>query len=223
MKTQRTIILATIGIAIIAGLLFFGGNVYAPQNSADTTATTSPVTGAGVFDKEGNPITINVLPINVPLAPDMGGEIIFPPNYLAGNKITIIEKIESLRFALKKNPADSASWIELGSYWKMIENFKKAEAAWTYVTKLEPTNFVAWGNLGFLFGYYVHDNVKAEQYFLKAIEVAPNEGYPYFQTAEFYRDALKDISKAKTILDKGLKALPGDLGLKALRESLNAL
>jgi tetratricopeptide (TPR) repeat protein len=222
MKTQRTIILTVAVIVIVAGLFFFRNNIY-PQNSAGNTATTSPITGAGALDKDGNPISINVLPENLPTPPDMGGEIVFPSGYSGSNKITIIEKIESLRKTLKANPTDSTSWIEIGSYWRMIEDFPKAEAAWIYATKLEPANSVPLGNLGFLFGYLIHDNVKAEQYFLKAIEVAPNEGYPYFQTAEFYRDAVKDIPKAKAILDKGLKVLPKDAGLKALRNSLNAL
>ena len=182
-----------------------------------------PVSGTGAYDAKGNPVPVTPLPIgkaSLPPAPDMSGPIVFPSGYHPEDKITVIEKIESLRKILADNPANVAAWVELGSYWKLIEDFKKAESAWKYAAEIDTVNPVPLGNLGFLYGYYIHDNAKAEEYYLEALQRGPDQIYLYFQIAEFYRDVLKNITKAKQILDQGIAKNPSDTSLRKFKETL---
>ncbi|MEK7180696.1 MAG: hypothetical protein AAB706_04420 [Patescibacteria group bacterium] len=218
--TNRNIIFGVLTLGALLALVFL---ISRPEKinengKTETGTSTSPI---GAFDSEGNPIDIQPIAVSLPPAPDMSGAIIFPKTYSKESRPAIEEKMKSLQEAVKKDPNNLSNWIEIGSYWKLVENYEKAEAAWLYGTKIDPTNFVIYGNLGFLFGYYVHDNVKAEQYYLKAIEVGGDQEYLYFQTAEFYRDVMKNMSKARTIVDRGILTNPQNQNLKNLRSSLN--
>lgn len=225
MNNKNLIWFIPVTLLLIGGLFFFQSQKTS-QEQKDTVIPQAPiVSGTGAFDAEGNPIPVNSLPVEnetkLPPAPDMSGEIIFPKGYNSENKISVIEKIESFRKMTKDNPANVEAWIELGSYFKLIEDYKRAESAWIYAADIDKTNPIPLANLGFLYGYYIHNNTIAEKYYLEAINRAPNDGYLYFQAAEFYRVAMKDVAKAKAIVDKGILLNPKDSELKTLRESLN--
>ncbi|MDP2705262.1 MAG: hypothetical protein U1D31_01635 [Patescibacteria group bacterium] len=214
-------------VAVSAYLLFswFSKKNDTKENNPDSL---TPGIGVGAFDAEGNPIDISTVPTTIdpktlPPAPNMGGPITFPKGYPKENQLTVIEKIRNLQETVEKNPADVTSWIEIGLYWKLLENYTNAEAAWLYATKLTPGDYVTLGNLGVLYGYYIHDFAKAEEYFLKALEQGPEQTYLYFQTSDFYRDAYNNLSKAKNIVDRGILANPKDMELKELRTYLDTL
>lgn len=180
----------------------------APQESAHATST-----GVGVFDTEGNPVRITPIPsatstAPLPTPPDMGGIIEFPSFLTPEQRADLTQKIAIARAAVLKDPTDVASWISLGAYFKVLENYEKTIAAWVYATKVAPADPVAYGNLGFLYGYYLHNNLKAEEYYLKGLEVGPDQVYLFFQTAEFYRDVMKDKEKARNIIEQGIAANP---------------
>ncbi|MCK5059979.1 MAG: hypothetical protein KAR00_02435 [Candidatus Pacebacteria bacterium] len=223
MKIQQIIIwLVTVAIVMVGFFIFNKNLTQIPQdaNKTDNASSTAPLSGVGLFDEEGKSIDISVLPVDLPSPPDMSGPIVFPSGYQESSKMTIIEKIESLRAAVEKNPADEDNWIGLGSYWKLIENYEKAEVAWLYAAEINTASPVALGNLGFLYGYYLNDSAKAEEYYLKAIKRSPDQEYLYFQLAEFYRIVLNDMSKAVIIAEQGVAANPNNENLKALRDSL---
>ncbi len=224
MTNKNRILGILILTAILLGLFFL---VFRPEkineNGQIKTGTgTSPI---GAFDSEGNPIDIQPIPIteSLPPAPDMSGVIVFPKTYPQENRASIETKMRALQEAVKKEPANLSNWIEIGSYWKLLENYKNAEVAWNYASEIDKTSPVSLGNVAFMYGYIIHDNKKAEEYYLKAIE--RGEGYPYiyFQCAEFYRDVLKNAAKAKNVVDRGIIANPNDEQLKAFRASLNTL
>lgn len=116
-----------------------------------------------------------------------------------GSKLAIANISESL----KTDKANLALWIDLGSWRNIIEDYEGAREAWEYATKLAPSASVAFGNLGFLYGYYLHDTVKAEQNFKIAIKNSPQDLFLYQQTFEFYRDVLKDNVKARALAEEG--------------------
>lgn len=226
---KKNIIFICLTSLIIVGisvLLFFLWP--SKKNDNEENKPTSQVPGVGAFDAEGNPITINPLPTTIdpktlPPAPNMEGPLHFPKGYPVENQLAVTEKMRNLQEAVKKNPADVTSWIEIGLYWKLLENYAKAESAWLYATKLTPGDYVTLGNLGVLYTYYVHDYVKAEEYFLKALEQGPEQTYLYFQMSDFYRDAYGNLSKAKNIVDRGILSNPKDKQLKELRTYLDTL
>lgn len=226
-KKNTVFFIATLLIIGVSALLLFFWFSKGDKGK-ENNPTSVPGAEVGAFDAEGNPIEINPVPTTVdpktlPPAPDMDGPITFPEGYPKENQLAVIQKMRNLQQAVKDNPADVTSWIEVGLYWKMLENYSKAEAAWLYVSMLTPGDHVTLANLGMLYGYYTHDYVKAEEYILKAIEQGPEQTYLYFQASDFYRDAYNNLSKAKNIVDRGILSNPKDMDLKKLRAYLDTL
>ena len=120
---------------------------------------------------------------------------------------------------IAKEPNNSESWVFLGVEYKMAEDYEGAREAWEYAAYLSP-NSVAHQNLGDLYAYYLHDNAKAEDEFIEAIRLSPSAEYLYFKATEFYRDVLKDLVKARAIVEKGIAANPSSTDLKSLLSSL---
>ena len=220
MKIQQIVIWIVAGVFIVGGGFFIFNNDDLINTSQETNTAIPPIAGMGIFDEGGSPIDINVIPVDLPTPPDMSGPILFPSNFQADAKLIVIEKIESLRESVQATPTNIDSWIELGLYWKLVEDYEKTEAAWLYAAEIDTINPVPLGNLGFLYGYFLNDSTKAEEYYLQAIERDPSKEYLYFQLAEFYRDVLKDISKARNIAEQGVAAIPENENLKALRDNL---
>lgn len=128
-------------------------------------------------------------------------------------------RIKNWSDKIAKEPNNSESWVFLGVEYKTAGDYEGAREAWEYATYLSP-NFVAHQNLGDLYAYYLKDFAKAEAHFLEAIRISPSSEYLYFKTAEFYRDVVKDISKARAIVEKGIVAISSSSDLKSLLASL---
>jgi len=101
-------------------------------------------------------------------------------------------------------------WSDLGLIMKSIDDYVWARDSWEYAAALRPNDSLAFTNLGNLYGYYLKEPVKAEKNYLKSIEIEPKLPYLYVRTAFFYLEALNDKEKARNIIEKGLKAVPGD-------------
>lgn len=157
--------------------------------------------------------------VNIPV-PDLNRMVInnkdLPPEAVA-----VVEKnIRALSEELNKNSDQLDLWLDLGIQRKIAGDYEGARDAWVYATLIRPTGSVAFHNLGDLYAYYLHDNTKAEQNFLKAIENSPNDVYLYFKATEFYRDVLKDISSARAIVERGITANPSSTELQSLLKFL---
>ena len=132
----------------------------------------------------------------------------------------VTTKIHSLQASLKNDPMQATVWIDLGIYQKMVGDYEGAKISWQYVTRLAPSDYVAYGNLGDLYAYFLKDNGMAETYFKKAIEKGPTQVHLYMQLISFYRDVFKDTDKAKAIVAQGLAKIPGDPNLLQLQASM---
>jgi len=116
--------------------------------------------------------------------------------------------IEKTVSELKENPDLFNSWITLGGSYKLIGDFEGARDSWDYAGSIRPGNSTSFNNLGDLYAYYLKDNEKAEENFLKAIENGPDKIFIYRNLYDFYRNVLKDEGKAKETLQKGIALNP---------------
>jgi tetratricopeptide (TPR) repeat protein len=158
--------------------------------------------------------------INIPI-PDLNRPIIFDDNVSEGVRKTTTEKINKLTEELKKDNSFFSNWIELGLYRKSIGDYIGARDIWEFLSVTSPQNSVSFRNLGDLYSYYLVDKQKAEENFLKAIEINPNEIEYYLKTMEFYRDVMKDVVKARQIIEQGINSNPASEELKSSLNNLN--
>ncbi|MEI6296797.1 MAG: hypothetical protein WCO84_04105 [bacterium] len=176
----------------------------------------------------------------VEIAPGVFGEIVAIPTttqpsiptpalnrpivFLEGSLPEFDSKIEAdinkVIALLKKNPSSFDNWIQLGVYRKSIDDYEGAKEAWEYASLLSPTDPLPYSNLGNLYGYYLKDNARAEVNYMLSIKNGMNNGFWYYQTYLFYKEVIKDIVKAKNILEDGVKNNPSDEDLKNILKSL---
>lgn len=134
-----------------------------------------------------------------------------------------IDELFTLEGQVTAQPADVDAWIRIGFLKKFFNNYVGARDAWEYAKLVAPRHPVPYHNLGDLYGYFLRDLPKAEQNFLKAIEVEPNFPYLYLALVDFYNSAYKQKqSQIDDILERGLRVLPNDESLKQTLESYKA-
>jgi len=230
MQNNR-IYVALVAIVAIGAIIFFAGTSRERSDFEDnqTADNDTPIT-ITTEDAEGESgYEIDIIPSvedttakteSLPTPPLLDRPIIFPGSFTDEEKNIIKNKIEELIAAIKENPSNVSAWIDLGLYRKAAEDYEGAAEAWEYAGLLSPKNSVSFHNLGELYGYYIHDNEKAESALLKAIKNGPNEVHIYVKTAEFYRDVVGDMEKARGIVQKGINNNPNSQDLKNLQKSL---
>ncbi|MBI2039021.1 MAG: hypothetical protein HYT22_01945 [Candidatus Niyogibacteria bacterium] len=134
--------------------------------------------------------------------PSLTREIPADANADAVSKITAVIK------TLTENYDYLQGWLNLGIFRKAANDYNGAIEAWKFATILRPKSSTAFLNLGDLYGWYLKDNAKAEQYLLAGIAAEPNSVYPYYKTYEFYVDIMKDTAKARKVLQDGIASNP---------------
>ena len=136
----------------------------------------------------------------------------------------LVLDISEVSETLKGNYNYPQGWLQLGILRKQAGDYEGAVEAWNFAGLLRPQNATSFLNLADLYGYYIHDNKKAEESFLKAVLAEPQNGFPYFQAAKFYNDVLGENQKAKDILRRGISAGADPSGdLQSLFNFLNSL
>ncbi len=232
MSIKKTVVLIFIAVAI-AGVgvfnVFRSGSVEedSPVNpvspiitasSSGETVVTSPNLNYG-FVKTSATSSKPVLPgIQVP---NLAGPIVIPKQFPSDVALSAEKHLKETITALASAPGNATLWADLGFSRKGIEDYKGAAEAYEYALKLVPTNAIFADNLGVLYGDYLKDYSKAEQNFRLAITLDPKADYRYLRLFEFYRYSLKNIEKAKAVLEQGNKAIPGNPSFTTLIESLN--
>jgi tetratricopeptide (TPR) repeat protein len=136
--------------------------------------------------------------------PSLEKEFVMPANMEPTQAEAIRKSVDELVALLRNNKDDANAWMQLALYRKASNDLEGAKEIWEYVAYIRPSNFVPLNNLGDLYGYYLKDSVKAEKYFLKALEIGKTEVAIYQNVALFYRDVMKDNAKAKSVLQKGI-------------------
>lgn len=153
--------------------------------------------------------------------PDLDRRVIVGADISPADKEKRLAEIAKLSAELEEKIDHYNGWMQLGLLRKSVEDFEGAIAVWEFTAFMQPHIATSFMNLGNLYGYYLHDNVKAEEYFLKAITADPKNIATYFVAHKFYLDALNDIVKAKAVLERGIKANPDtSKDLQAVLDSL---
>ncbi|GEM_PF-915810 len=87
---------------------------------------------------------------------------------------------------LKADYNNLAPWITLGLARKVLEDYTGAAEAWEFASVIRPKNSLSFQNLGFLYGSYLKDYVRAEKNYLQAITNGPAEIGAYTNLADLY-------------------------------------
>jgi tetratricopeptide (TPR) repeat protein len=191
------------------------------NNTNTATSTTSNEDSEGISFDENLEGTKNLPP--KAKVPNLDRSVTFPEGMNTTSREKIKKDIETLIKTLKEGPNTLAPWIELGILRKSIEDYEGAKEAWEFAKVIRPGDWIAYHNLSDLYGYYLHDNAQSEKNILLAIEKAPTQAQLYVKASEIYLDVFGDTKKAIAIVEKGLKALPGNTQLLSLKKSLESL
>ena len=139
-----------------------------------------------------------------------------PADYLEKYK----QELANFKKTLTENPGDAEAWARVGVLKKFFNNYEGARDAWEYAKIVNPEFSTPYYNLGGLYAGYLKDNLKAEENYLKAIEIDSALPYLYLGLAEFYSVFYKEKSdQVEQVLQRGLKILPGDESLLRALES----
>lgn len=221
LKTRIVFCIAVVVLVVIVASYVLLREQEITENSDQEIAGATTTINVGGITFELSPgASVEVLPAeNRPStpAPDMNRQLSFPESFSSPEaKVNISMKIAEARKNIAENPYDYDSWIGLGIYWKMIEDYEGARLAWEYASLILPENPMAYSNLGFLYGYHIKNQNKAKENFEKALSFAGSQAFYYGQAFEYYRDVLDDKETAREVAEKG-KVATGDI------ESFNKL
>lgn len=187
------------------------------ENEATSTTSASHET---LNPNGGDGYTIEQVPVKTTIktqvpVPDLNRPITFSSSLNLNQEIKdlITSKINSLRDVLKADSTKLPYWLDLGMYQKMAGDYQGAVISWKYVADVTSKDFIAYGNLGDLYAYYIKNNGMAEMYYKLAIARDPKQAYLYIQLAGVYKDVFQDMDKAGAIIEQGLKVLPSNPAL----------
>ena len=178
------------------------------------------VAGAGYYiwhDLKEDNLETEFPSVSTSQMPSLDREINITANIADETKELAKSKIEEVRGNLRENADLRSSWLDLASYYKLIGDFEGAREVWEYMISKDDSDYVPCYNLGNLYGYYLKDFGKAEEYYNKAIEKNPNYIASYATFYDFYIDYEKP-DLAEGVLIQGLEANPDNPELTQLLE-----
>ncbi len=201
-------IAAAIIVIFIAVAWYLSANnkVVAPSDNSTNTATTTGQTGnvqTGIPNMSGY------------TAPNLDRPYTPPSNLPADIQEQSRKTVAAAITQLKIDPNHLAYWLELAIYRKSAADYVGAEEIWIYATKVWPTDFTAFENLGDLYAFHLKQPAKAVEYWNKAIPLdARSNVRIYLALATFQNINMKDKAAAQATLQAGLKANPGNKDLQ---------
>jgi hypothetical protein len=210
----KVILVVTFIIAIIAvGLIYLIRLETTPVDeilNTENSTTTVNVGGVTFELPPGTSAVISPVPTvdssKLPPVPNLDRAVSYP-NFFPDEAIKIFApRFTEAKLKAINNPTDYDVWITVGIYFKQVEDFEGARLSWEYATKIQPENYLAYGNLGFLYGYHLKDLKKAIYNYETAMKYAGDQANVYVQAFEFYRDVVKDFAEARKVAERGILA-----------------
>lgn len=193
-KRYLLIIGAVVGLAVLAALGWF---VYQRTH-----------TGYTMNDNGGTTLTTGGMHVMSDKQPSLDRNVSYQASLPADAKTLLVAKIASTTAALKKNPADYGSWLNLALDYKMAGDYTAARDVWEYLSEAAPTQSVSYLDLGNLYALYLKDYPKAEQNYKLAIKINPRDETAYLGLHDMYQYSYKtDTSAAVDILTQGMDTL----------------
>ncbi len=213
MNTKKILGLVAASLLIVLAVIVF-------LNRDRSVRSLIGLVAAEDIESQGGTIELQGIDDSPIVVPNIRHAAIFSVSVIPEVKVIMVQNISDLQQRLEEDGKDFNTWNSLAQYYQVAGDYAAAREVWEYLGRVFPTNHVAYGNLGFLYGYYLKDAPLAEIKYLKAIENAPEQVFLYFQTAEFYRDVAKSPVKALDIARKGLAKNPGSTELEQLVRTL---
>ena len=200
---------------VLIGVVFWNWN-----NSSNSTeivqdqSENSELVGE-ILESDGNANGSGMEIVNQPKPQYKGQDL----NFLASQDILnlypkelIDGQTDRLKTAVKwlsDQPDSSPYWIEIGVIKKNFDNYIGVRDAWEYAKIIDSNNPIHYFNLGNLYAAYLKDIPKAEQNYLMAVQLEPNNEYTHLGLADFYKDFYKEKSdQIDDVLLNGLSHLP---------------
>jgi|SRR3989344_1895042 len=154
--------------------------------------------------------------VSVPV-PDFNRPPLFSADIKEEEKEQAANEIENLADTLRSDSNHFNAWKELGLLLKSIGDYEGARQAWEYASAIRPEQSLTFANLGVLYGYYLHEPLKAEANLLHAIENEPRFLDLYARMTDFYLEVAKSKEKALGFLDRSIAKYPDWEDIKTLR------
>jgi len=209
---QKNLVIILVLLTILVGGYFFIINSKEIENVDDTASPD----GLELIE---NP-DFGELPDGL-IVPNLDRQVIVPQGFAEDVAKKTINSIKNIQDGLKENPNNIALWLELGGLYKSMGDYGGAEGAWIFATQIRPSDWMAYHNLADLYGYYLKNPTKSEEYILLAIEKAPQELQLYIKAFEIYNEILGNAEKGAQMLVKATEEIPSSKEqLKPLIDSL---
>jgi tetratricopeptide (TPR) repeat protein len=112
-----------------------------------------------------------------------------------------------LKKSLQQSPESYSSYVQLGSLYASRQRVPEAINYFQSAVKLRPGDIASWTMLGML-NEQRGDLHKAEQSYLKVLDIEPNAGVAANNLAWLYADHLNDMDKALELARRAKVALP---------------
>jgi tetratricopeptide (TPR) repeat protein len=143
--------------------------------------------------------------------PSLDRPTVFPENFDDNAKKIYNENLERVKKSIRDNPTANDAWMDLAIVYRMISDHKGAVEIWEYQLARDPDLSVPLHNLGEYYFHYAKDYPKAEQYYVRSIELSPDLTQNYYDLFDMYRYVYKqDTTAAADILEKGQRFVSGE-------------
>lgn len=115
--------------------------------------------------------------------------------------------IQAEEFLIERPRSDKSNFLK--AYLSQLQaQYRSALHYYDIAVQINPEFMQAHNNIGHVYAYHLHDPVRAEIAYLKAIEVAPSAREPIVNLAFLAHRALQDTSRAKGLLTRLLDGQP---------------
>jgi len=133
-----------------------------------------------------------------------------------------------LKKALQQSPDSYSNYVQLGTLYAQRQRVPEAITYFESAVKIRPADIGSWTMLGMLH-QQSGDMRKAEESYIKALDIEPNAGVAANNLAWLYADHLNDMDKALELARRAKVALPNvpnvsdTLGWIYAKRSLNEM
>jgi|TARA_Y100000031_G_scaffold70041_1_gene77698 tetratricopeptide (TPR) repeat protein len=139
------------------------------------------------------------------------------PNALENMTEDVLEEsLEDLNKQYKKIQEDSyvyIRWINIGILKKRLVDYAGAEQAWQTAISYNPDQSLAFGNLADLYLFNLGEYEKAEEYYLKVLDMRSDNYTYYIGLVSLYRYNMTEKAHLiEELMIEGARINPGEVG-----------
>jgi tetratricopeptide (TPR) repeat protein len=222
MRVSVKIILGVSIAAVLAGAVFVIMRDVSRTAPDETTAgtgltrvaTTAPDALPSAGDIKGAPQTTEALAALRQRMPDLSRPVNIRTPLLPEIARETEDEIHALEKSLTAECNYLPGWLQLASLRKLIGDNEGAREVWEFATILRPESYVAFHNLGELYGFTLNNYPKAEENFLTSIALEPKNLDAYKSLATLYQHRYKEKqTQTSDILLRGIEEFPKESSL----------